>query len=167
MGRIRKGYHYRSGFEARIADQLRGCRVDFEFEPDRIPYLKRVMNGSCLACGTKDVYQKRLYTPDFKLGPYYYVEAKGAFPANERIKMKLVKQQHPELEIRIIFQRNNLLRKDKPERYSDWAIANHFPYQLGGYASEDGWENVSADYHPSGITLLASPDTDAIDCRED
>lgn len=142
MGRIRRGNHYRSGFEARVADQLRAHRIKFEFEPDRIPYLKRVMSGTCLACGTKDVYQKRLYTPDFKLGPTYYIEAKGVFPANERIKMKLVKVQHPELEIRMIFQRDNIMIRGKPERYADWAVANGFAYQMGGYEGENAWLNV-------------------------
>jgi hypothetical protein len=130
MGKIKRGNVYRSGFEKVIAGQLAAAGVKFDFEPDKLLYLKRISSGTCVGCGAKDVFQKRRYTPDFKIGPGLYIEAKGAFVPSDRAKLILVKNQHPEIEIRIIFQRNNSMGV---RRYADWANEEGFKYMVGGY----------------------------------
>ena len=104
---------YRSGFEKTIANLFKEARVRFKYEPDRIPYTI-----------------SRTYTPDFKIGKIY-IEAKGFFKSSDRTKMKLVKEQHPHLDIRMWFMADNWMTKAKKQRYTDWAFKNGFPYHVG------------------------------------
>lgn len=114
--------------EAKIASQLTAANVPFEFEVDKFVYFKRVTSGECHKCGTLDVVQKHRYTPDFKVGPSWYIETKGIFGATDRRKMKLMQEQHPKIVIYLLFERNNVVSKIKGTRYSDWAKANGFTY---------------------------------------
>ena len=48
----------------------------------------------------------RTYTPDFYFpSTNVYVEAKGKFDKNDRVKMLLVKEQNPDLDIRLCISR--------------------------------------------------------------
>lgn len=44
--------------------------------------------------------------------------------------METVKKQHPELDIRFVFQKNNPLRKGSKLRYTDWAEKYGFPHSV-------------------------------------
>ena len=79
---------YRSDLEGSVADQLENQRVEFVFEPSRIKY---------------EVQKK--YTPDFLLPNGILIEVKGWFKADDQRKHKLIKAQHPELDIRFVFGR--------------------------------------------------------------
>ena len=81
---------YRSDLEGLVADQLEKQRVRFTFEPklSRIGY---------------SVPKK--YQPDFLLPNGILIEVKGWFKAEDQRKHKLIKAQHPELDIRFVFQR--------------------------------------------------------------
>lgn len=74
------------------------------------------------------------YIPDFILtfpnGARIYIEYKGYLRRDDERKLISVKQQHPDLDIRIVFQKNNRLVGRKM-RYSDWAIKNGFEYAIG------------------------------------
>lgn len=82
------------------------------------------------------------YIPDFiiehKDGSKVYVETKGYFPYPDRAKMILIKSQHPELDIRILFYRDNpsQLGRGSKSRPSDWALKNGFPYAIGEVPSD-------------------------------
>lgn len=119
-GRIR---HYRgktlhSDLELNVFKQLyRDRRVlkksfEFEYEPETIPYVI-----------------ESTYTPDFVITTSYgkkiYVECKGYLDDAARRKMVAVRKAHPDLDIRILFQKNNKIRKGKT-RYTDWAMRNNF-----------------------------------------
>jgi len=104
---------FRSKFEKSVAALFRLAKVHFKYEPDRIPYII-----------------KRTYTPDFKIGKVY-VETKGLFSSADRTKMKLVKEQHPDLDIRLWFMSDNWMTKKKKQRYSDWCEKNGFLYHIG------------------------------------
>jgi hypothetical protein len=85
---------YRSGLEKEVAKQLRNCKVDFTYEEEKIKYVQPV------------VY--RTYTPDFRIitrgtGKVIFVETKGIWDAQDRYKHLLIRQQHPELDIRFVF----------------------------------------------------------------
>lgn len=84
---------YRSGLEATTADFLKKLGVSFGFETDKISYTKPA--------------SKHTYTPDFVLtksdGSKMYVETKGRFLYDDARKHLLVKDQHPELDIRFVF----------------------------------------------------------------
>ena len=48
------------------------------------------------------------YTPDFYLPKQkIFIETKGLFTSADRQKMRLVKEQHPDLDIRFIFNNSN------------------------------------------------------------
>jgi hypothetical protein len=73
----------------------------------------------------------KCYVPDFELPNKIYVEAKGLFTANDRTKMAKVKVAHPDLDIRLLFQRDNYLYKGSDTRYSDWCRALGFKFAIG------------------------------------
>ena len=107
---------YRSKFEARCAADLKRRKVEFEYEPTRIPYH--------LALDCK-------YTPDFELDNGIFVETKGRFVAADRRKHLAIRAQHPELDIRLVFMRNNTLSKVSKTKYSDWCDKNGFKWAIG------------------------------------
>ena len=80
---------YRSGFEHKVADQLNESKIKFEYETTVIPYIKPET--------------KHTYTIDFTLPNGILVETKGRWVPEDRKKHLLIKKQHPELDIRIVF----------------------------------------------------------------
>ena len=66
------------------------------------------------------------YTPDFFLQSGVIIECKGFFKPSDRRKMLAVKNQHPELDIRFVFQRNNTLSKQSKTTYGDWCDKHGF-----------------------------------------
>lgn len=110
----------RSGLEREIHDQLTDAGVSFEYEPERLEFRKRVVKGTC-SCGSVDVYQRRHYIPDFVLANGIRIEVKGRLTSADRSKLILVRDQHPEIDLRLVFGANNKIHKEKQKRYSDWA----------------------------------------------
>jgi len=108
----------RSGFEKTFSRSLRDHSIRFKYEPFTIPYVL-----------------KSDYIPDFALtkkdGSDMLIETKGYLKPSDRRKLKAVKDQHPEMDIRIVFQQDNFLTKTKKSRYSDWAIKNGFKCSIG------------------------------------
>lgn len=107
---------YRSQFERRIAEQLQKANVNFKYESESIRYL---MPES-----------KHIYKPDFILPNGIMIEAKGRFDSDARKKMALVKEQNPDLDIRIVFQRDQPIRKGSPTLYSMWADKLGYKYAV-------------------------------------
>jgi hypothetical protein len=97
---------YRSGYEKKVAKHLEDLRVPFEFESEKIPY-------------TQPATDKK-YLPDFKLTNGIYIEAKGIWDISSRKKMVWVIEQNPDKDIRMLFQRNNYLRKGSKTTYGAW-----------------------------------------------
>lgn len=107
----------RSGFEARIHRDLHERGVPFAYEPrgSRLPY--RVM---------------RHYLPDFVLPNGVHVEAKGWFKPADRSKMLAVREAHPDIDIRFLFQRaSNTLSGSSTTTYAAWATKHGFPWAEG------------------------------------
>ena len=103
---------YRSKGEAHNAQTLKSRRIKFEYEPYGIPYVL-----------------KKTYTPDFVLENGIIVEYKGFLTPQDRAKMKAVKEQHPDLDIRFVFQRaSNKLSKSSKTTYGQWAEKNGFEW---------------------------------------
>ena len=101
----------RSHLEEQVADLLDQMEVPYQYESEKLPYLIEAN-----------------YIPDFKVGDIY-LEAKGYFPPEQRRKMKAVKEAHPDLDIRIIFQSpNNKISKRSKTTYAKWAEKNGFPW---------------------------------------
>lgn len=99
---------YRSGLEATIAAALAAAGVEATFEQHRIPYTQPE--------------KARNYTPDFVLPNGIVIESKGLFAQEDRAKMAWVKEQHPDLDIRMVFSNAQAkLRKGSPTTYAMWA----------------------------------------------
>ena len=82
-------YGFRSGLEEAIADELEKAQITFEYEETKLKYIKP--------------QKAHTYTPDFYLPKQkIFIETKGMFTTADRQKMKLVKAQHPDLDIRFI-----------------------------------------------------------------
>lgn len=76
-----------------------------------------------------DVLETRKYTPDFTLPNKVILEAKGRMTGRDRKKMLLVKEQHPDRDIRFVFMypKNKLSAKSNT-RYWQWAEKHGFPW---------------------------------------
>lgn len=75
------------------------------------------------------------YTPDWVVcradGSTLYVETKGRFTTDDRKKMKLVVDQHPTKDIRMLFPKDQPLYKGSKTMYSDWCKKNGIKYGFG------------------------------------
>jgi hypothetical protein len=104
---------YRSGLERRIARQLESGGVDFDYESLVLHYQRPPSR----------------YRPDFILPNGIIIEAKGRWTGADRRKIKLVKEQHPEIDLRMIFS-NSRTRLNKRSRttYGEWCEKHGIPY---------------------------------------
>lgn len=110
---LKKGY--RSGLEEAVDALLRQNNVDAEYEKHKVQYTIPIS------------YHE--YTPDFRLPNGIFIETKGRFVIEDRKKHLLIKQQHPELDIRFVFQNSkNRIRKGSPTTYADWCKKHGFLY---------------------------------------
>lgn len=80
------------------------------------------------------------YVPDFVLefkdGRKLYIETKGYFDDQARKKMEAVKKDHPDIDLRIVFERDNPIRKRAKSRYSDWATKHGYVFAIGAVPEE-------------------------------
>ncbi len=99
---------YRSKFEESVGLFLGD---NAEHEPETIEYIQPS--------------KKRRYLPDFKTIADVYIEAKGKWTADDRQKHVLLKQQHPDKRIVLVFMNANVkLSKRSKTTYGDWATKN-------------------------------------------
>ena len=103
---------YRSGFEHTVSKQLTENKINFGYEVTQINYIK------------PETQHK--YTVDFTLPNGILVETKGRWVLEDRKKHLLIKKQHPELDIRLVFQNP----KGKIRKGSNTTYAN-FCYKHG------------------------------------
>lgn len=125
---MKKGF--RSKYEERVAKALVKDKAKFSYESATLKYEKPATHHS--------------YTPDFvittKSKKTIYVEAKGYFDVVARKKMVLVKRSNPDLDIRMLFQTDNPIRKGSPTYYTDWAAKNGFVCAVGDKVPKE-WLN--------------------------
>ena len=99
-----KNSKYRSKFEERLAGHL--AYLGFKYEPIKLDYTIPET--------------KHKYTPDFVRGKLIY-ELKGRWTAQDRKKMRLLVEQHPEYEIIMVFQNPNIkISKGSKTSYADY-----------------------------------------------
>ena len=109
-------YGFRSGLEEAIADELEKAQITFEYEETKLKYIKP--------------QKTHTYTPDFYLPKQkIFIETKGMFTTADRQKMKLVKAQHPDLDIRFIFSNSrSRISKQSKTTYGMWCEKYGFIY---------------------------------------
>lgn len=115
---------YRSLLEKKVADQLDEAGVPYGYESQWVHYTVPAREAK--------------YLPDFTINnTKILIEAKGRFGghlsdnngAKERQKMILLKEQHPELDIRIVFQNaKKPIYKGSKTTYAKWATDHGFTW---------------------------------------
>tara|TARA_R100000742_G_C4276668_1_gene97912 strand:+ start:1551 stop:1946 length:396 start_codon:yes stop_codon:yes gene_type:complete len=113
--RLKSWGKYRSGLEKKVGDSLKQQKVKAKYETLKIKYIKPAT--------------PHMYTPDFILPNGIIIEVKGLFNSSDRKKHILVKDQHPDLDIRFVFSnsKSKLYKKSK-STYGDWCIKHGFLY---------------------------------------
>lgn len=106
---------YRSGLEVKLAAQLQTEGIEVKYETEVISYVV-----------PEKVHK---YHPDFLLPNGIFVESKGLFTGADRKKHLLIKEQHPEIDLRFVFSNSNQrLSKVSKTTYGDWALKNGFKF---------------------------------------
>ena len=107
----KNGGQVKSKLELMLIEQLTKTGSDYEYETLKLPYIK-----------------SHKYIPDFILKEQcIIIEAKGLFDLEDRSKMVAVKKAYPNLDIRILFQNENVkIRKGSTVTYKDWCKKNGF-----------------------------------------
>lgn len=109
-----------------LQKKLKRTKIKAAYESHRIPYT---------------VVIHRNYVPDFVLtfpdGHERIIEIKGYLRPEDRQKMRFVKQQHPDMDVRMVFAKDNKMNKHSKTTYSMWAKKLGIPYSIGTIPS--GW----------------------------
>lgn len=107
---------FRSGLEDVTAASLQRLGVSFTYEKLKVKFVHPARVAT--------------YTPDFVLTHNgIIVETKGRFEAADREKHLLVRYQHPDLDIRLVFSRSKTpIRKGSPTTYADWCLTHGFKF---------------------------------------
>lgn len=122
---------FRSGFEFSIYNQLLDANVEHKYEIASYNYFLKIPNACCDDCGSKEVYTEKSYTPDFFLENGIIIEAKGKFTVANRKKHIAIKELHPDVDIRIVFMRDNWITKNHTIKYSGWCEQHDVEYAIG------------------------------------
>jgi hypothetical protein len=116
----------RSTLEDRVQANLQKRGIIYTYEPCKLPYTV-----------------ERNYIPDLLIGDMY-IEVKGYFRQDAQRKMKSIRDQHPDLDIRFLFQRaastvqGAKLRKDGTKMTcGEWADKQGFKWAEGNVP--DDW----------------------------
>lgn len=82
------------------------------------------------------------YLPDFRLPNGVLVECKGYFKPADRRKMLEVKEQHPLIDLRILFQRasNTLTKAKRSKTYGQWADKHGFIWAEGDSIPDEWYD---------------------------
>jgi hypothetical protein len=97
---------FRSGFEQTF---YKSAGKQVEYEQVKLTYIQPASNHT--------------YTPDFHIpGTNIFIELKGIWDSKDRQKHLLIKQQHPDKRIILVFQRPTMtITKTSKTTYQQWA----------------------------------------------
>jgi len=116
---------YKSGLENRFQEacKLRGWELPYEIS--KIKYVIPASNHT--------------YTPDFTVTSNVFIETKGLWTGADRKKAVLIKDQHPDIIILYVLQRNQKISKKSATTYLDWAAKNGLDACI--FANTEHWTN--------------------------
>ena len=104
----------KSGLEELVFNFLTKEKCSFEYEGMKITYFQPAI--------------KKTYTPDF-VTKKIIIETKGAFNSADRKKMRLIKTQNPNLDIRFVFSNaKTKIGKKSKTTYAKWCELFGFKY---------------------------------------
>ena len=103
---------FRSGLEEKVADLMIDLGVKYQYESTKVPYV---------------IHHN--YVPDFILPNGIYLECKGLWEPEDRRKIKAVIQQHPEIDLRMVFQAPyNKISKRSKTTYAKYCDQHSIPW---------------------------------------
>lgn len=103
---------FRSQLEEKVADLMVNLGVKYEYESTKVAYT--IAHN---------------YTPDFVLPNGVYLECKGYWDPTDRRKIKAIKKQHPELDLRMVFQAPfNRISKKSRVTYAQFCEKLNIPW---------------------------------------
>lgn len=106
---------YASGLESLNAKYLDEAGADYEYEPFKMEFVQPA--------------KPRKYTPDFVLPNGIVIDTKGRWVTEDRQKFKLLVQQHPDIDIRMVFSDpNTKIGKKSKTTYGMYADQLGVPY---------------------------------------
>jgi hypothetical protein len=106
---------FRSGLEGQVAKQLTASGNQWTYESQSF-----------------DLLIPRSYTPDFFLDNGVVLEVKGYFDAEDRRLIKLFREQHPDVDLRMVLQKpHQKLTKTGRMTYATWCERYSVPWCEG------------------------------------
>ena len=114
------GIKFASGFEVKFYKNLKVRKIKVEYEPDKLQY----------------VLKPKVYTPDFKIkkrdGSEMYIETKGYWRVDDRLKMLAVIQQNPDKDIRMVFSdASKKIYKNSKTTYAQYCNTHNIKWAEG------------------------------------
>ena len=110
--KTKKTSRYRSQLEEKVADLLIELGVTYDYETTKIAYTI-----------------PHNYYPDFILPNGIILECKGYWEASDRRKIKSVKEQNPDIDLRMVFQSPfNTISKKSKTTYAQWCENQGIPW---------------------------------------
>jgi hypothetical protein len=116
-------YVFKSTLECEIAEQLLANNLKWDYEAVEYSY-NYPLAAECNDCGSTNIFKRRTYLADFRIfnadGTPRILEGKGKCDRDERKKIKAIINSNQDIDIRMVFQRNNWITKAHCSKYSDW-----------------------------------------------
>ncbi len=104
--RAARSLGFRSGLEVQLAKQLDDNHITYQYEEHTTRYVQPE--------------EIRRFTPDFVLHNFIVVEGKGLWETADRKKLKLFRQQHPDVDLRMVFSNSShRISKTSKTTYAD------------------------------------------------
>lgn len=114
---------FRSGFEKKLYQDLLDRGLQAEYEEVQVSYVQPS--------------KERKYIADFSFNKSpILIEAKGRLTKEGRDKLVNIKRSNPDLDLRIVFQRDNKLSRRSKTTYSQWAEKKGIPWAVGKIPQE-------------------------------
>ena len=141
------GEQWASRYEWETYEYLKaaGANVRRCTEDDSINYTERKPRCRCLECGSGNVVQERTYTPDLYLVPKgreesggYYIEVKGYFRGEKRRLFRCLRNDRPDIDIRVVANANPKTGKLR--------LTEYFARYLKDTPIVVGYENIPEDW---------------------
>lgn len=113
----------RSKFEERVFSSILEVNPRAEYETQRLKYPVT-----------------KVYIPDVVIplpdGTYRYIEIKGRFLSSDRSKSLSIREHHPGIDLRFVFQKDQPLSKGSKTLYSEWCSKKGFLFTIGTIPDE-------------------------------
>jgi hypothetical protein len=105
----------RNKLEKKVQDILIERTGQALYESEQLEYIKPASSHT--------------YTPDWKLREGVYLETKGIWDYDDRMKMLLIQEQHPDVVVAMCFYNSDYkIRKGSKTSYADWCDEHLIPW---------------------------------------